>query len=100
MVQILFILLVLTDLLIELAFPLLKISGSLLDLFIDIFCQILQLFLDLSDLLGLKPTQFMVLLIIMSFQLLLQIGLRLLQRDDLFLLFNKKLILSLHLKLH
>ena len=54
----------------------------------------------MGDLLGLKLTELIMPLIIMGLQLLLQIGLRLLQGDDVFLLGNQELILSLHLKPH
>jgi hypothetical protein len=100
LVHILYISLILNDLIVKLAFPVLELSSSLVDSPIDVLRQSLQLLLELSHLVGLEPTQLVMPLIITGFQLLLQIGLRLPQRDALFLLRNQELILSPHLQLH
>ena len=91
---------VLDDLIIELAFPFLEVSGALFDLSIFIHCKVLQLLPDLGNLLGLESTQSVMILIIMGFQLLFEMTLCLLQRDDVCLLRHQELVLGLHLKLH
>ena len=86
LVHILYISLILNDLIVKLAFPVLELSSSLVDSPVDVLRQSLQLLLELSHLVRLEPTQLVMPLIITGFQLLLQIGLRLPQRDALFLL--------------